>query len=363
MKICVLEWITGGSLSLDGSECSTNSLLKEGWSMLATVLEQFSAEGHQVISVMDRSVIKRIGFSDWQEKVLTKGASAGSVSVCEVKGPMERDHLLDVWSQIASECEHCLIIAPEIDGILENCIERLRQLPLSVLNCSGTFLANCCDKWMTAQCLGKDNLPHPPTWLACDYDNLPYGSFSYWCCKSRKGAGCEGMVIVEAKELLDHCQQLISPADWIVQPWMPGESFSCSAIVNHAGFPVWLPLATQDIVLERTLPNGRSVAYNGGRILSSKDNLDRPTALLEQALTALGDRKTQGCLGWIGIDLLRDIHGHWWIIEINPRITSSITGLSRALPGNLAAMLLHAPLLTANFSIASQWPEVAFRIE
>jgi predicted ATP-grasp superfamily ATP-dependent carboligase len=45
-------------------------------------------------------------------------------------------------------------------------------------------------------------------------------------------------------------------------------------------------------------------------------------------------------LGWIGVDLLRDLNGNWIVIEVNPRMTTSVLGLSGASNSNLGQLMI-----------------------
>ncbi len=67
--------------------------------------------------------------------------------------------------------------------------------------------------------------------------------------------------------------------------------------------------------------------------------------LLNDALDALsvGSRKDARALGWIGFDLLYETDSReWFVIEANPRLTTSFVGLNAACGGGLAATLLQA---------------------
>jgi predicted ATP-grasp superfamily ATP-dependent carboligase len=363
MKIGVLEWVSGGGLSTEGQLEPPAGLLAEGWAMLSLVMEQLAAAGHEVLSIVDAVITTQADFIAWQDKMALAAKSGGTISLYPMPSLQGNQAIWDTWIKVARQCDQCLIIAPEIDGILERTIDRLSRQQIPLLNCSGVFLKNCCDKWKTAQLLLADDLPHPPTWTACQAHKIPTDLSDSWCCKSRWGAGCDSVVVVDAMAMANHCKRLGNSSDWIVQPWIPGESYSCSAIVDRAGVAHWLPMTTQDIVVEQSADGASTVVYQGGRVLPQKLQQQRPLEILERALPLLAGGTSDGCLGWIGFDLLRHPDGKWFIIEVNPRITSSITGLSKAAPCNLAEILLLPQWDPSNDPLSGEWSEIEFRLK
>ena len=99
--------------------------------------------------------------------------------------------------------------------------------------------------------------------------------------KPRDGAGCEGIQVIDDGDLIDEIARLKGQeraADTIVQPYLQGRSYSCSAIVDATGRPHWLPLVTQELSITKT------ICYLGGEVL----NEDFPTEWLEHALNSIG---------------------------------------------------------------------------
>jgi predicted ATP-grasp superfamily ATP-dependent carboligase len=91
------------------------------------------------------------------------------------------------------------------------------------------------------------------------------------------------------------------------------------------------------------------LSYQGGRIVLEPSQ-QRPIDLLDSALCALRkplvenfsnlDLTNVETLGWIGVDLLRDLNGNWIVIEVNPRMTTSVLGLSGASNSNLGQLMI-----------------------
>jgi tyramine---L-glutamate ligase len=338
MRIAVFEWLCGGGMHSQSPEDVPPSLMIEGWAMLFTLAKQLHTAGHEVVSVIDHRLV-----------------TPSQISSLPVVYPMrladyskslrssDAQYTIDSWLNciVESRAEIALIIAPEIDGILQQVIAAFQDRRVPTLNCSGEFLDRSCDKWLTAVALLDSTVPHPPTLLATDWSiGTADNAGQRWCLKSRLGAGCEGMWIGAARDLAPKIEQLPDPDHWIVQPWLDGEAFSCSAIVDHRGNATWLPLVTQSFEMQAT-ELSQTLHYLGGRIVDPSSGPPRPDELLRDLLAILA-RDNGEALGWIGVDLLLQPSGRWIVIEVNPRLTTSVLGLCQAAPNNLAQWMIDA---------------------
>ncbi len=228
-------------------------------------------------------------------------------------------------------------------------------------------------------------------WVANQSDELQPNAMR-WVIKPVDGAGGEGLHIVDRRELIRIQnerqagnrlnQSSFLPADLLVQPMLDGIAASCSAIVDRAGRAHWMPVVSQDFCVdevhldrpgqalvtaaplsshdspsrdqflgrdtspEHTLSSNRNAAksatpvfptnatlrYLGGTYPALSLPAEAPHELLNRTLTALKG----SALGWVGIDLLFNPRlEQWWVIEVNPRCTTSLVGLAEAYRGNL----------------------------
>ena len=329
MRFCVLEWICGGGMHPFSPKEISASLRQEGWQMLQCLCQQFHHAGHVVSTVVDQRLLNRQQMAEiangahlitgFQSQALTKGNSLLPLSALDLT--------LSAWHLVAQKCDQTIVVAPELDGILEYCINHLRKLDVPMLNCTGQFLANSCDKWLTAQCLHQHRIPHPLTWTVDDFIEADLDLADRWCVKPRWGAGCEGLRIFDAKLAPAVLSELRTPSNYIIQPWTPGRAYSCSAVVNRAGNITWLPLVTQEFSASYSSERFEGLCYSGARIAPPKLQQLRPTKLLNQALMALASADSREMQGWIGVDLVVDACGCWNVIEINPRLTTSAVEL------------------------------------
>jgi len=279
--------------------------------------------------------------------------------------PCEQPHmrLRDAYAA----CDRTIVIAPESDGILAATLQSFCDQRLATCNCVGEFLQQATDKWLCARQLQASHIPTPPTqklseappeWLA-DIDrqrSTSGGEPLLWAIKSRDGAGCDGLRRLTAAEVQFLRTQGSPPAElerWVIQPWCPGTAYSRAAVIDRDGQATWLPVTAQHLELSER------VRYSGGQVLPRMaEQLPQLDLLLQRAIQALGPSP----LGWVGVDFVVD-HSRpeqpIWIIEINPRLTTSFVGLAAAGAPDLAAWIVAAA--GGQFSARSTtWSPVAF---
>ncbi|MDX1926710.1 MAG: ATP-grasp domain-containing protein, partial [Pirellulaceae bacterium] len=263
------------------------------------------------------------------------------------------------WWNLANEADAVVVIAPEFSSILQNAISKLMPVCKLLLNCSGHFLENTCDKWLTAQRLSVKQIYHPATQLVTEVNahwlEQHRSETGRWIIKPRDGAGCDAIQVVDDDSLqsvLNIIRSTDSQSRMILQPLHQGNAFSRSAIVGAAGNSHWMPLVTQEFMV------GNSMTYCGGKVLLTSDSPSLPQLdkVLEATVEALG----RGACGWIGVDLLYShVSNDWMVIEINPRLTTSFTGLSAAYGSGLMEQMLRA-VRGMEVCVNPTWKSIAF---
>jgi tyramine---L-glutamate ligase len=343
MKVGLLEWVCGGGLSDIPIDNISLTLRAEGWGMLTSVATDLIASGHEVVVALDPRL--RPAVHDLRQ--------AQILGQCRVVESVDLEQSLpNTWMSVAQSVDAVLVIAPEIGGALQTAIEKLNPVSSLLCNCYGDFLSNCCDKWFTAMRLAAAGVAHPATRLLVDVDSQWLDKHQAptrkWVVKPRDGAGCEDIQLVQQSELLalrDKYYSQGTVSRWIVQPLLSGRSYSRSAIIGCDGRVHWMPLVTQ------LFEDGDHLIYRGGRVLvwlgedfESNENHQTPCtqpldAVVSAALAALGN----GAFGWIGLDLLYSTQDQQWIvIEANPRLTTSFTGLDQSGGPGLMDKLIRA---------------------
>ncbi len=233
--------------------------------------------------------------------------------------------------ELTCYCDALLLIAPEIDGALAQLVtfaERLCSRNACVLlNLPADLCALFGDKVQTYRWLAQQEIPavpHVPAKRAC------VGPPERLVAKPRYGAGCEGVQIVPAAETV--------PDDCCIAPFVPGLACSVSALLGPA-HAVLLPPAYQWITV------GDRFTYHGGAI-PLPDPIAMPLhQLLYRLLLAM-----EPATGFIGIDCIVP----WGvqigsdsgrgpealIVEVNPRMTTSVAAQPAAVGINIFGLLL-----------------------
>lgn len=356
LRIVILEWICGGGLCDTEPRLVADSLLKEGRAMLNAVALDFLSSGHEVSVSIDARLSERLNLFDHSSHIRKNFCTEFANGL-----PL-------TWWRMAADVDAAVVIAPEFSSILQTAVSQLAPV-CKLLNSKGDFLNASSDKLFTAQRLDKARIQHPATLLTSDATETwlqqHRNGTGKWIVKPRDGAGCDAIQLASddvIRDVLSAVRTSETNTKMIIQPLHRGSAFSRSAIVDSARRAHWLPLVTQELTIME------SIAYSGGRVLEmnglhyedrlngKRYSIERLDDLLNAALEAMGP----GALGWVGVDLLySDELDDWMVIEINPRLTTSFTGLSHSYgPGLMEQMRRAAQGLEV--TIQPKWKPVAF---
>ncbi len=236
------------------------------------------------------------------------------------------DEVASHWIDSAAGCDAAIVIAPELDGILEEIIVRLRREGIVVLAGDTPFLGTACDQWKTCEAWRTANVRHPETNLLGDFLRSHPEQFegSNWLVKRRDSAGCVGMRRFENRDRFEweamQSWALDLPQDrWVVQPWVPGTAASLAVLV---GDEVRV-LGAFEQRLEPSIEGSETVwGYYGGTGPIPGVTQSSLETFAQRVLQAIPGKPS----GWIGIDFIIEPDGQWCAVEINPRLTTSYLG-------------------------------------
>jgi predicted ATP-grasp superfamily ATP-dependent carboligase len=314
MRVFVYEYLSSGALA---GRPVAESLHREGWAMLAAVLQDCArCPDVDTITFLD----PLLGYS--------RAPLPSNVAVLSVG--LDREERL--FRAEARTCDSALIIAPEFGDILAERCRWIEEENGCLLGPSAAAVRLTADKLELARHLRARGVPTPVT------DSLQGaaapGSFPL-VCKPRQGAGSQATFLVRNEEELVRCgDQSASEGargEMIVQPYVPGTAVSVAFLLGP-GQRLTLP------AVEQTLSSDGRFHYRGGRLPLAPALDHRARRLAERAVQTV-----EGLHGYVGVDLVLGEAADGSadrVMEINPRLTTSYVGLRRLARFSLMEALL-----------------------
>jgi hypothetical protein len=213
-----------------------------------------------------------------------------------------------------------VVIAPE--GELEPISTSLEEKGIRVLGSPPESIRISADKWLTYLAL-RAKVPQPLTW-----EKRPNREGRI-LVKPINGVGCEGIAFLRKR----------SSEKVIFQEFLEGTHASCCLLIGKSG-GVALSVNRQEI----SITEG-GFEYLGGEVPLSNGSVEECTGVCLHAGRLLGLR------GFCGVDVV--IRDHPYVVDVNPRLTTSFVALAKIARANLAELLVDVLL---NGSPARQVP-------
>lgn len=250
-------------------------------------------EGAAMLRVLSES-FRRIGF-----EVVTPGS-----------GAFDRE-----LERLAPGCDAGLVIAP--DHLLFG-FTRILEESTHNLGCSSLVAAVCADKVRTGQILGRHGVAVPER-----VDSGPR------VVKPVRGCGSQGVRLTDESPGEDEFSQRFIEGDHLSVS-LVGSTNVGEACLYYTGKP---PLV---LALNRQLIDVRegSFHYLGGETPVDHPRRDEILAVARKAVTVLG------CQGYAGVDMV--VADRVYVVDVNPRITTSVIGIASVMEEEIARILLDA---------------------
>jgi predicted ATP-grasp superfamily ATP-dependent carboligase len=305
MRVFVYEY-----LSAQETTNLAPSLRNEGRAMLAAAIADFaSLPGIEVRTILPASL------------------------PCDLPGVVRfaPGEELDTFRTEAARADYTLVIAPEFDDLLESRAHWVLEAGGQLLGSSPEAVRLCGDKLALAATLHAASVPTPQSWTLEEVLDAPTRFPLPLVCKPRHGAGSQATFLIEdraelAGSVLKARAEGFSGA-LIVQPFVGGMAASVAALLGSR-HRMLLPPA------EQFLSSDGRFRYRGGRVPMIEPLAERAHLLAERAFACV-----PGLLGYAGVDLVLGEEGDW-VLEINPRLTTSYVGLRALTRDNLAGVWL-----------------------
>ncbi|MBW9223167.1 ATP-grasp domain-containing protein [Methanothermococcus sp. SCGC AD-155-E23] len=263
MKILLFEYALGSNENIDPH------ILQEGKLMFNRLLEDFLNNNFTVVTLLSERYSRYYRGRD-------------NLRVYTHRGSNLMEALEDVLDR--EDIEGALVIAPESDGILYRLTRLIEDRNILNLGSHSEGVKVGGNKYLTYKRI-KDVVKTPKT--------LPPKRY---IVKEIEGCGGSNHRIISE--------------DYIIQEYIEGEPYSTSFIVGRKLYPLSL----------------NRQYYKDGRYVGGEINIDHPLKdkMIEESMRAL--RKIEGLKGYVGVDIL--LKGESvYILEVNPRITTSVVGI------------------------------------
>lgn len=311
MRVFVFEFVTGGGfLDLPDRPFPSGTLLCEGHAMWQAVYE-------------DMANIDEVEVTSLRDGRIPTGHRPG-VKTVTGDGHLS---LADTLQRYAEQSDFALLIAPEFDGHLLRITELFEACNCRLLSPNSEFVRIATDKSYTADRMQAHGVAVPLGRRLSPFQ-LPNPDFPMPAViKRNDGAGsmCERIDEISSR-IYDHVMR--------IEQLVNGLACSVGFLCQFDALPIACPAMTQ------ILSNDGRFTYLGGRRLMEADLVQRATQLGYAAIKALPN-----AVGYVGVDMVLGDASDGsddFVIEVNPRLTTSYIGIRRLAKQNLAAAMVRA---------------------
>ncbi len=326
MKVIVYEHVSGGGFA---EQTIPPSVLTEGFGMLRSVVADFKAAGNEVTVLMDARISK-------------------------LNPPIDADCIVPIFypqepkkfiNNIAKINDAIYIIAPETGQILQSLVELAQKTGKISLNSESQTIGKVADKAHLYMHLQENGFPTPKTLILAFSASLAEvkqtikHELNYPVVfKPVDGIACGGLSIVKEETQVQKAIEKIKSKSknecFMVQEFINGESASVS-ILSTGKKAMSLRLNKQNIILGD--PESAS-SYEGGIVPFDywlKQNVFKVAERLAETFS--------GLKGYVGVDFILTEHNAY-VVDVNPRLTTSFVGLRKVANFNIADALVNAVL-------------------
>jgi predicted ATP-grasp superfamily ATP-dependent carboligase len=338
MQLFLYEHITASGV---GAEC----LMREGDAMVRALAADFATLPRMNVLVARHPSLAPLNLGPRVTYIDPKTESA-----------LAMEDFAKAFLELRLRPDFALAIAPETDQTLVNVAMPLEVIAKTCLHPFAGSMALASDKHFFAERLALVEAPTPPVWRPTPAaPSLPEDWIFPSVIKPIDGAGSMGVRKVDSRE---EFEKTPLGENELIQQWVPGTPVSVAALCNASVFETLEPC-------QQKLGGESGFEYLGGMTPLPKHLAYRAKRLVEMAVICL-QFQTKAPRGYVGVDMVlgnAPDGSQDYIIEVNPRMTTSYVGLRRYYKGNLAGALIdvvqgRAPKLTprgAKGGIEVEW--------
>jgi predicted ATP-grasp superfamily ATP-dependent carboligase len=316
-----MEYISGGGLPGD---IANSVLFPEGFAMLNAVVEDFSKTGNEIVTTLDTRL-----------KSLQSHIQANEII------QIAEGEFHEKFENIVDESDAVLLIAPEKGNVLFDLAKKVEHAGKQLLGPSSEVIKITADKVETHRKALEAHVLIPSAIRMAFSEKIELidkicRQIGYPVVfKPIDGVGGSGICIVANQQDiaagLTTVQKETSLTTFQVQKYISGLDVSVSALVSPKEVR---PISLNAQLVKLSPPGGQS-EYRGGYLPLSHTLMKEA---FENSIKIL--KYLKGSLGYIGLDFVFSYAP--FLIEINPRITTSYLGLREVLSVNPAQLILNA---------------------
>ncbi|MHA1324024.1 MAG: ATP-grasp domain-containing protein [Candidatus Helarchaeota archaeon] len=301
-------------------------MLPEGFAMLNALIEDFRGLGEEIVTSIDSRI-----------------SSLKSHLKAQEIHEISEGHFQDDFNKIIGNSDAVLLIAPESDETLYSLTKQVEKLGPLLLSSSSHAIKLTTDKTETHKRALEAHVLVPSA-IKVSFSEKPEiidricRQIGYPVVfKPIDGVGGAGICIIatqqEIADGLITVQQETKVDTFQIQKLINGLDVSVSAIVSSQAAT---PISLNAQLIRLAPPKGQS-EYQGGYLPLNHQLKDET---FENSIKILNH--IQGFKGYVGLDFVFSYAP--FLIEINPRITTSYLGLREVLSPNPARLILDAAL-------------------
>ena len=300
MDIMVAEYAVGAG--------EGGTILLEGRAMLDVLAKSFIAAGHKVVYPTSGPVLP----------------AGTAVKTNDFDRSVE---------ELSAQCDAALVVAP--DELLGDLTEIVEENTVN-LGCPSGSVRLCADKLECTRILENEGIKVPATTVSGEPNVFSLGEKVV--LKPRWGCASEDTTLTRYS-----CATMI-PEGFVATRYIEGEHLSASLVVgddtlSRSQSPQTLPLT----VNRQNISIGSKIQYNGGTVGVDTGRNQELFRAAQHSAEALG------CRGYVGVDIV--LADKPWVIDVNPRPTTSIIGISKIMEEELGELILKAHSGDLPFSV------------
>ena len=316
MRVLALEYALAG---FAGGE----EIVIEGHAMLRALVGDLESGGYRVVVPVASRFAEHCGLRASELAVVPEGVD-----------PRE------VLSERLEEVEGAVLIAPAFESALYSLAKFVEERGVRLLGPTPRAVSVCSDKYATYLTLSRAGVRVPRALqVARGYSLEEIAEIPGFplVVKPVDGVGCTGLsLVLDSSELDSAIERALRESESgraLIQEYVSGVHASAS-LLSDGERVVPLALNAQRVKLGRP---GEGSEYVGG--ITPLFHPLEEEALLEAAKAV---RAVRGLRGYVGVDLV--LERVPFVVEINPRLTTSYVGLRLVSAANLGAEIVRAGL-------------------